>query len=181
MRARGRLLAGLIALSWLQLVLGSACTSSKDKNQAPRPETQAVQPNPASQDVRPVAMPDLSRLPAPVQEQIRARHAALERAIARRAPADELGRAYGDVGVILMAAEYQAAAETSLRNAQALAASDYRWPYYLGQLYLASGERAKATESFEQALKLRATDIPTLVRLGDTYLDQSRPDDPERM
>ena len=128
-----------------------------------------------------MTLPDLSRLPAPVQEQIRSRQAVLERAIERQAPAEELGRAYGDVGLLLMAAEYQAPAEASLRNAQTLASTDPRWSYYLGQLYLASGERAKASESFERVLKLRPTDFPTLVRLGGTYLDENRADAAERV
>ena len=80
-----------------------------------------------------------------------------------------------------MAAEYQAPAEACLRNAQILASTDAAWSYYLGQLYLASGERAKASESFERALKLRPTDFPTLVRLGGTYLDEDRTDAAERV
>lgn len=177
---RGRLLAGLTALGWIQLALGSACTPSKD-NGVPRPEAQATQANTSDQEVHPVPMPDLSRLPGPVQEQVRERFAVLEQAIERQAPAEELGRAYGDVGVILMAAEYPAAAEASLRNAQALARTDPRWPYYLGQFHVARGERAKASEFFERALKLRATDLPTLVQLGETYLDEGRPEDAERV
>ena len=180
MMARARLLAGLITLSWTQLTLGSACAPSNDAG-APRSATQATQAKTSDQEVRPVPMPDLARLPGPVQEQIRERYAVLEQAIERRAPAEELGRAYGDVGVMLMAAEYPGAAETSLRNAEALAQTDLRWPYYLGQFYAAQGDRAKASEWFERALKLRATDLPTLVRLGETYLDGGRPEDAERM
>lgn len=180
MKMRGRLLIGLSALGWIQLAVGSACTPSKD-NSVPRPEAQATQASTSDQEVHPVPMPDLSRLPGPVQEQVRARYGVLERAIERQAPAEDLGRAYGDVGVILMAAEYPAAAEASLRNAQALARTDPRWPYYLGQFYVARSERAKASEAFERALKLRATDLPTLVRLGETYLDENRPADAERV
>lgn len=177
---RGRLLAGVTALGWIQLTLGSACTPPKD-NGVPRPEAQATQANTSDREVQRVPMPDLSRLPEPVQEQVRKRYAVLEQAIERQAPAEELGRAYGDVGVILMAAEYPTEAEASLRNAQALARTDPRWPYYLGQFYVSSGERAKASQSFERALTLRATDLPTLVRLGETYLDESRPEDAERV
>lgn len=177
---RSRLLVGVTALSWIPLALSSACTPSKD-NGAPPTEAQATQANTGDQEVRQVPLPDLSRLPGPVQEQVRERYSVLERAIARQAPAEELGRAHGDVGVILMATEFPTEAEASLRNAQALARTDPRWPYYLGQFYVTSGDRAKASGVFERALKLRPTDIPTLVRLGDTYLDESRPEDAERV
>jgi tetratricopeptide (TPR) repeat protein len=172
-------LAGLAALGW-QLALVGACTSAKDEDE-PRPEAQATQERTSDQGVKPVALPDLSRLPDAVQEQVRERFAILEQSIARQAPPEELGRAYGDVGVILMAAEYQTEADASLRNALTLARLDSRWPYYLGQLYAAKGEPAKASEFFERALKLRPSDLPTLVRLGATYLDGSRPEDAERV
>jgi Flp pilus assembly protein TadD len=162
----------------LGLVLAGACSPTPDSGETRAP---AVNEGASAPQVQPVTLPDLSRLPAPVQEQIRSRQVLLERAIERHAPADELGRAYGDVGLMLMAAEYQAPAEASLRNAQTLASTDPRWPYYLGQLYLASGERAKASESFERALKLRPADFPTLVRLGGTYLDENRTGDAERV
>jgi tetratricopeptide (TPR) repeat protein len=184
MSARVRLLAALTTLSCTQLALAIACTSSNDTG-AP-PETQAVlkDAKPAKtsdQEVRPVSLPDLSRSPRQVQEQVRERFAVVEQAIEGKAPAEELARAYGEVGVILMAAEYPAVAETSLRNAHVLAPTDARWPYYLGQFFAAQGDRAKASEFFERALHLRPADFPTLVRLGGTYLDEGRSEDSERM
>ena len=133
----------------LGLVLTGACSPTPDSGETRAP---AVKEAASAPQVQPVTLPDLSRLPVPVQEQIRNRQVVLDQAIERHAPAEELGRAYGDVGLLLMAAEYQAPAEASLRNAQTLASTDPRWSYYLGQLYLASGERAKASESFERAL-----------------------------
>jgi len=177
---RASRLAGLVALGWLQVTLVGACTQANDKD-ASRPEAQAARENTSDRDVQRVALPDLSRLPDPVQAQVRDRFGMLEQAIARQAPAEELGRAYGDVGVILMAAEYQTEADASLRNALTLARSDSRWPYYLGQLYAAKGDPAKASELFERALKLKRADLPTLVRLGGTYLDGNRPEDAERV
>ena len=139
------------ALGSMQLVLSGACSPTPESG-ATRQETAAVTKATSTQQVQPVTLPDLSRLPAPVQEQIRSRHGVLEQAIKGQAPAPEVGRAYGEVGLLLMAAEYQAPAEACLRNAQILASTDAAWSYYLGQLYLASGERAKASESFERAL-----------------------------
>ena len=120
-------------------------------------------------------MPDLSRLPQSVQTQVRDRYAALAaRSASTQMPPEELAQAHGDVGLILMATGYHAAAETSLRNAQALAPREARWPYYLGQLFLLTSDRANTLKSFERALELRPTDLPTIVRLGEAYLDQGR-------
>src|SRR5436190_5563914 len=127
------------ALGCLPLVLSWACSPAPDRGATPAP---ALTEGASAPRVEPVTLPDLSRLPAPVQEQIRSRHGVLQQAIERQAPAAEVGRAYGEVGLLLMAAEYQAPAEACLRNAQILASTDAAWSYYLGQLYLASGERA---------------------------------------
>jgi tetratricopeptide (TPR) repeat protein len=172
--------AGLTALPWLLAALGAACAPSDDGG-APRPEAHVTQTDARQEGERPVSMPDLSRLPGPLQEQVRQRYAVLEQTRARRAPRVELGRAYGEFGLILMAAEYLDAALSCLLNAQALAPNDPRWPYYLGQFYLAKGERAKAPEFFKRALELRPVDFPTLVWLGEMYLDQGRPDDAHRL
>lgn len=126
--------------------------------------------------VLPVSLPDLSRLAEPVQAQVRERHSLLEQLADRDAPPVELGTAYGELGLILMAAEYYEAAASCYLNAQALAPSAVRWPYYLGHLHRITGDGAKAAESFTRAFELRPTDLATLVWLGETYLDQSRPD-----
>ena len=161
------------------LTAGGACAPSGE-NARSRSQTEAA-PVDASWKVQPVPMPDLSRLPASVQAQVRDRYAVLaEKTASAGTSSDELARAHGDVGLILMAAGYDAAAATSLRNAQALAPREPTWPYYLGQLFLLTSDHANTLKSFERALELRPTDLPTIVRLGEAYLDQSRPDDAER-
>lgn len=127
--------------------------------------------------VQPVALPDVSRLAVPVQAQVRERHAALMARLEDQAtPRPELAQAYGDLGLILMAAEYYQTAASCYLSAQALAPDDARWPYYLGHLYRIQGEATKAAESFARALKLQPADMPTLIWLGEMYLDQHRPD-----
>ena len=127
-----------------------------------------------------VSLPDLSRLATSVQAQIGERHAALRARLGdpTRTPA-ELGGAYGELGLILMAAEYYEFAASCFRTAQALVPADGRWPYYLGQLFRIRGDGAKAAEYFSEALKLRPDDAPTLIWLAETYLDQGRPDQAE--
>ena len=133
-------------------------------------------------EVQAVPTPDLSLLPESVQSQVRARFATLA-AVSERAnaPASELAQAHGDIGLILMATRHHTGAEASLRNAAALAPRDPRWPYYLGQLFLLTGDPARAVEPFERAIDLRPTDLPTIVRLGETYLDRDRTEDAERL
>ena len=132
--------------------------------------------------VRPVEMPDLSLLPESVQAQVRTRFATLAAVSGRpNVPARELAQAHGDVGLILMATRFHTGAETSLRNAEALVPRDPRWPYFLGQLFLLTGDPSRAVEPFERALDLRPTDLPTIVRLGEAYLDRDRAADAERL
>ena len=127
--------------------------------------------------LRAVPPPDLARLPDSLRQQVGGRWEALTERIEARAPAAELARAYGDAGLILMAAEFEEAAIACLRNAAALVPDDPRWPYYLGQFHLLRGQHAQAPAFFERAHALRPTDLPTLLQLGEAHLDQGRPDD----
>ena len=150
---------------------------------APRDDAGATRPAPGDakgespHEVRPVTLPDLSRLSESVRDQVRERHTALTRIDRPEAPSDELGRAHGDLGLVLMAADYETAALSSLRNAQAVAPHDPRWPYYLAHFHNYRSEHARAIALFERALELRPADVPTLVRLAGLFLDQGRLDD----
>ena len=123
--------------------------------------------------LRPVVLPDLSKLDAPVQKQLRDGYAALTAKVENSAISDaDLGFAYGEMGKLLMAAEYRDGAEPAFLNAEALTPNERRWPYYLAHLYKLKGDATRATASFERALKLKPDDLPTLVWLGGAYLDQ---------
>ena len=69
-----------------------------------------------------------------------------------------------------MAADLDDAAEPCLLNAQTLAPTDIRWPYYLGHLNRDRGELATARTFFERSLELRPDDVASLVWLGDIHL-----------
>jgi tetratricopeptide (TPR) repeat protein len=154
-------------LGWSVLVLmllASGCRSH-DRSAADRPQ------------LRPVSLPDLSRASASVQKQLRERYDSLTRATANpQTAAPDLGAVYGDMGKLLMAAEFRDQAETCFLNAQALASGEMRWPYYLGHLFKTKGETPKSVSAFEQALKLKPDDVAARVWLGEAYLDQGRPD-----
>lgn len=112
-----------------------------------------------------------------VRHQIRDRYSALMRT--SQTPdvaALELSAAHGEMGKLLLAAGCFEAAEPYFRHAQALAPTDYRWPYYLGHLFKIGGAFQQSAESFEQVLTLKVDDVTTLLRLGDLYLAEGRLD-----
>jgi len=145
---RGRRAALAIAAC---LLVSGACGS--------RPETGAPSASPVA-SLPPVALPDLSSMDAAVQAQLRQQSET---------------RAYGEVGRLLMAAEYFEAAEPYLLHAQAQAPEDPRWPYYLGHVHMANAEPAKAVGAFQRVLQLQPGDLATLVWLGNLHLDQGDP------
>ncbi len=132
---RRRVAAGL-AVSVCLLVAG-AC--------GPRPEEASVDTVPSQASLPPLSLPDLSDMDAAVQAQLRQQSDA---------------RAYGEVGRLLMAAEYFEAAAPYLLHAQAQAPEDVRWPYYLGHVHMANAEPAKAVGAFQRVLQLQPATSP---------------------
>jgi tetratricopeptide (TPR) repeat protein len=157
----------LFVSSWLHLILAvvsiSGCSSR-------------------GQQLLPVSLPDLSHAAKPVQDQLRERYTSLTLKIESAAtPTAELGNEYGEMGKVLVAAEYRDAAEPCFLNAQALAPDDARWPYYLAHLYRLRNEPEKSALFFEKALQLRPDHVAALVWLGGLYLLQGRPEAAEPM
>ena len=148
---------------------GDTAASSAEEGSATAPPTLAE-----------VALPDLTRLDASVQQQARERHAQLEKARTDpRTPPEELGRAYGEFGMLMHGTEFYDVAEPAYRNAEILQPREKRWPYYLAHVYRTEGESAKAIEAFGRALTLGPNDLPTLVWLGRMHLEQGEPEQAE--
>jgi tetratricopeptide (TPR) repeat protein len=130
--------------------------------------------------LRQVSLPDLAHATPSVQQQLRDGYAALKKKIdAPATPTAELGVAYGQMGMLLLAAEYRDEAESALLNAQTFNPRDPRWPYYLGHLYKLKGDGQKSIEAFTRALELQPNDVPTLIWVGEGALDQGRTDEAE--
>ena len=158
--------------------LAGACGSKTET--AASTSTAATTAPPDRKALRSVSLPDLSRAVGSVGKQLRDGYASLAAKIQDPTTSDvDLGMAYGEMGRLLMAAEYREAAEPCFLNAQLLVPPDVRWPYYLGHLYKERGDSAEAARSFERALRLQPDDLPTLVWLGSAYLDQGRPAEAE--
>ncbi len=144
--------------------LATGCSTNQQKATSPGP-------------LRPVTLPDLSRVEDSVETQLNERYAALT---ARQkdsvTPTADLGREFGEMGTLLLAAGFRDPAEAALLNAEALAPGDMRWPYYLGDLYRTKGDIPSAVAAFERARRLAPNDVPTMIWLGEAALDQGRPD-----
>lgn len=156
------------------LLAAAAGCGRGDPDAAPEAESR---PGPPTRTLVDVDLPDLSRLDDSVQRQARERHAAvtLKRADPQTPPA-ELGAAYGELGMLMHAAEYYDVAEPAYLNAELLQPADMRWPYYLGHLYTSEGESGKAIDAFNRVIALRPDDVPALVRLGRLHLEEGEPD-----
>jgi tetratricopeptide (TPR) repeat protein len=143
----------------------------------PSPEQPAARAKPLT-----ISLPDLSGMEPSVQQQMRDAFASMT--MKREDPSTPqavLGRAYGEMGNLLLAAEYVDAAEPCFLNAELLVPSEIRWPYFLGHVYRTRGEPAKAAAAFERALKLGPTDLAALVWLGVVNLDLGRPEAAEAL
>src|SRR6185503_19255535 len=108
----------------LQLAISlTACRPAEPPKSAPVPPDRAT--------LKPVALPDLSRAGPAAQKQLRDAYAAFKARTGTPGISDaDLGRAYGEIGMLLMAAEYRDGADAAFENAQALTPDDFRWPYY---------------------------------------------------
>ena len=126
--------------------------------------------------LRPVSLPDLSRLPPVVQRQLKDQYDDLTQKQTNPSATKELADAYGRTGMLMQAAEYFVEAEPALLEAEQLAPDDMRWPYYLGHLYKTRGDTAKSAAAFERAVHANAMYAPALVYLANAYLDQGKPE-----
>ena len=132
----------------------------------------AQQPSAA---LRPIDLPDLSGVAAPVQAQLRERYASLQHQIGTAGtPVATLAAAYGEMGKLFLATEFIEPAERCFSNARTLEPGEMRWTYYLGHLH--RNEPAKAAALFEQALTLQPDDVPSLVWLGEMRLLEGKPE-----
>ena len=178
-------LRGVAALALACVAPAAACTSRPDARspESIAPAGRSEPPPRTAPDGRPllpVSLPDVAKMTPSVQRQIQRSHASLSAQIVNPQTATaSLAEAYGELGKLLMAADYPDAAEPCFIDANRLATSDRRWPYYLAHLYRKHGDLDKATTFFQQALQLHPDDVDTLVWLGDLALTQGRPAEAE--
>ena len=127
-------------------------------------------------------LPDVGRMHAAVRTQLGDAYRELELARGAAAVSDrQRGEAHGELGRLLLAADYPDAAGRCLRHAARLSPDEFRWPYYLGQVAIRLGDLTLAVESFERALEVDPDDFAAFVWLVHVYVDLDRPDEAERL
>jgi tetratricopeptide (TPR) repeat protein len=153
------------------LVVIAGCGRSEQSNSPP-----VTTASPRS-SLRQTTPPVMSGVEPSLQERIRASYASLQSARTGRATNDvELGRAYGQVGKLLLAAELYDQAEPHLLNARALMTGELAWPYYLAHAYRLTFRPDKAVPLFEEVLRIKPDHVPALVWLGTLHADSGRAD-----
>lgn len=157
-------------MAYAGAVIMGACTARPEVTSTSAPAAESG--NRALPDA---ALPDLTGMETSVRQQIDERAQTLMSKMGNAStPPLELAEAYGEVGNLLLAADYLESAEPYYLHAQALAPNDMRWPYLLGHVYMSRSEGGKAIASFERARRLQPNDVATLVWLGNVYLDQGQ-------
>ena len=122
-------------------------------------------------------LPDLGRLAPTLQDRLRRQHEAVRQLHRDGAAAAPLAEAYGEMGRLLVAAEFVEAAAPHFGRARELATGDFRWPYYLGHVARLTQQPSEAAALFEQALALRGDYLPALFWLGTVHLVAGRAGD----
>lgn len=122
--------------------------------------------------LQPVAEADISGAEPQMQKAITDARTEIDRLLLDTdAKPTELGRAYGQLGALLLLVEVETQADACLRNAMSLDPDALRWPYYAGYMALLAGNLDNALGYLERARSINP-DYPTLyIRLGKTHLD----------
>ena len=154
------------------LVVISSCGRSEPAS----PSTgAAASPRSSLRDTMP---PVMSGVEPSLQERIRAAYASLTAARAARTTSDiDLGRAHGQVGKLLLAAELYDQAEPHLLNARALERGELAWPYYLAHAYRLKFQADQAIRTLRGGPSdLKRDHVPALVWFGTLHADGGRVD-----
>jgi len=151
----------------------AALTGCRGETGTPAPSGAVAGPRATLRETPP---PLISGVEPSLQERIRASYASLTSAQKTHASDVELGRAYGHVGKLLLAAELYEQAEPHLLNAAALEPGELAWPYLLAHAYRLRFKPEEAIPRFEQVLRLKPDHVPALVWLGTLHADGGRAD-----
>ena len=127
--------------------------------------------------LRPIPHPDLSRLEPAARQRIRDTRAGLESmAKAEKAGPEELSPAYGEMGKLYHVQDFLGAAEACYLNAESLAPTDFRWPYYLGHIYKNKGDLEQSIAAYQRAMEHQPENVPALLGAAEGHLSLNRYD-----
>jgi tetratricopeptide (TPR) repeat protein len=129
---------------------------------------------PVRDGLRPVPLPDLGSIEAPVADQLRSAFRAVEEAGGPRSSRDTVAAVYGSLGRLCHAYELFDCAEAAYVNAGSLESRRGTWPYLLGYLFQQTGRLEDAESQFWLALQLDPARREAAARRADVYLRQNR-------
>jgi tetratricopeptide (TPR) repeat protein len=156
-------------------LVASACRSQTASSSTSEGTARLSSPAEAA-TLKPIVLPDLSKSSPAAQQQLSQAYARLTQKTQNRTYPADAADAYGNYGMLLMAAEYYQEAIVALNDAEMLAPADMRWPYYLAHIYRLRGATNDSIAAFERALADKPDYAPGLVWLGNAYLDRGQPD-----
>ncbi len=161
----------IVAVLCVAVTAGACSASSSSRRETPPDSGSPTLAPPEGRGLQPVPRPELSTMGDAVRPRIQQAYTALTHTVEDpRATPEQLAKAYGEVGDLLMSLNELESAEAFYLNAQTLEPGSRRWPYLLGHLYRKRGPLEKAVTSFERARQLQPNDVATLVNLGEVYL-----------
>ncbi|HEY6892804.1 MAG TPA: tetratricopeptide repeat protein, partial [Rhodanobacteraceae bacterium] len=121
--------------------------------------------------VKPVPVPDLSRLPADQAKEIRDARIEFEK-MKPTLVGDRLAGAYALLGSFYAQGGFYAEASVALEDAAALAPNDARWLYSQGILARMQKQNAAAQQYFEKALAIDQDYLPMRMAVVNSRLEQ---------
>lgn len=111
---------------------------------------------------------------AEIREQIR-------KAIAEAQTKPRDAEAVGRLGMTLQTYEQYEAAAVCYQRAQRLAATEFRWVYYLAVVQVAAAKHNEAAQAFKTALSLKGDYLPAQMRLADALFAAGQSPEAEKI
>ncbi len=121
--------------------------------------------------VKPVPVPDLSKLPQPKAEELRQARIEFEK-VKPTLVGDPLAQAYAMLGAFYARSGLYDTAAVALEDAAALAPNDARWIYAQGIVARMQQQNAAAKDYFERALALNQEYLPIRVAVVNARIEQ---------
>lgn len=163
---------GLLAAAALPLRSAQAPAAGSAKPSAPAraPQGAAAKPPASGEDLK---VPN-ERVREQILERRRWLRALLESGQATR---KQQAEGWGELANLYHAYDLLDLAEAAYQEAERLVPEDYRWAYYLGQIYRTRNDAARSLASFTRSVKRKEDDVAAQVRLGEVLFDQQRMDE----
>jgi tetratricopeptide (TPR) repeat protein len=120
--------------------------------------------------IKPLPVPDLSKLPPAQAKQLAADRANFDKAHAELV-GPPLAQAYADMGALYLRAGFKDVAAVAFYDASQTDPRDGRWLYLRGVIARDMKKDAEARENFQEALKIDRIYLPIQYRLSDTLVD----------